>query len=84
VQIWSALSASQWLAVWVAIFLGSSILLSLWQAARGLVLGIQWRGTALACLPRVRTAWTTALFVVLTVVAILSNQGAPEIVYKNF
>lgn len=83
-QVWSALSAAQWLAVWLAIFLGSSIVLAAWEAARRRVLAVQWDGAIVAYSPRLRTAWGTALLVVIAVVTLLANQGAPEIVYKNF
>ena len=83
-QVWAAMSVAQWLLVWLAILLISSAVLWLWEALRRLVLSVEWRGNPFVYAPRLRTAWGTALFVIVAVVAMLATQSAPEIVYKNF
>jgi hypothetical protein len=84
VGVWASMRAGQWLFVWLAILVASSLALWTWEIVRGRALAIRWRGAALVYSPRVRTAWSTALLVIVTLVAILANQSAPEIVYKNF
>jgi D-alanyl-lipoteichoic acid acyltransferase DltB (MBOAT superfamily) len=84
VQVWGAVSAGRWAVVWLAILLASSVGLALWETVRRRLLAIEWQGTPLAYSPRLRTAWGTALLVIIAVVTLLANQGAPEIVYKNF
>jgi alginate O-acetyltransferase complex protein AlgI len=84
VEVWRALPGGQWLLVWLAILIGSSFALWTWEVLRRRALAVHWRGVALAHSPRLRTAWSTALLVVVTVAVMLANQSAPEIVYKNF
>jgi len=83
-KVWSSLHVSQWMLVWLGILATSSIALWLWERARRAALSVQWRQRPLLYSRRVRTAWYTALLVVVVAAAVLSNQSAPEIVYKDF
>jgi alginate O-acetyltransferase complex protein AlgI len=80
--LWTRLSLAHWLAIWGTVFVLASILLAAWEVIR--------RPISIAAAPsfpanrEVRVAWGTALLLVTAAVAMLSNQSAPEIVYKNF
>ena len=74
----------RWVLIWVGVFLVSSVLLGMWEALHD-----RWttrepiRISPLALL-RVRTVWLTTLVVVAAAVVVLSSQGAPELVYRDF
>jgi D-alanyl-lipoteichoic acid acyltransferase DltB (MBOAT superfamily) len=76
---WAALGL-----IWCAIFLTATVLLALWEAARAVLLGIEWLGTPVLLSRYSRTAWSTALLVVSVAIAALLSQRAPDIVYKAF
>ena len=82
--VWASLSVGEWVLVWSAILVAASAVLWMWELLRAALLRACWRDVVLACSPRVRTAWLTGLLFIVTLVTILSNQGAPDIVYKNF
>jgi alginate O-acetyltransferase complex protein AlgI len=72
------------LAMWISIFLGATVILSLWEAAREWTLSFQWNGSPLLTSRYVRTVWDTALATISTAVVLLNNTPAPDIVYKRF
>lgn len=71
------------LAIWAGIFVGSTILLAAWEAVHRRIQGAPWNGEPLLA-QCFRTAWTTALVMVIVAVNLLLNQPAPEVVYKAF
>lgn len=83
-KLWSELSGPTVLAAWAAIFVGSSLILAAWEAIRNGLLSFQWQGIPFLYSRYWRTAWNTGLVVVALSVVLLSNQPAPEIVYKAF
>jgi D-alanyl-lipoteichoic acid acyltransferase DltB (MBOAT superfamily) len=86
-QIGTLFSALGWkdvAEVWLAILFGSSSILAAWEALRGAFLSIQWQGSPFLYSRYWRTAWNTGLVVIALVVVLVSNQPAPEIVYKAF
>jgi D-alanyl-lipoteichoic acid acyltransferase DltB (MBOAT superfamily) len=82
--VWSSMGVKRWTAVWVGIFVASSIGLAAWEALRARVAAMEWSGSRLLEPLRVRTAWMTTLLVVVVLVVLISTSTAPEIVYKDF
>jgi alginate O-acetyltransferase complex protein AlgI len=70
--------------VWIAVFVGSSIALALWEAAREWLLSFQFGNQPVLSSRYVRTAWSTALVVISIATIILLNAPPPDIVYKTF
>jgi D-alanyl-lipoteichoic acid acyltransferase DltB (MBOAT superfamily) len=83
-RVWGSMSVASWLGVWSGIWLVSALILSAWEVVRQRALALSWGGSPILRSRRVHASWFTALFVVVVVVAMLNNQSAPEIVYKNF
>jgi alginate O-acetyltransferase complex protein AlgI len=72
------------IAAWTGIFLGASLLLAMWEAARSWLLSFEWQSEPLLLSRYARTVWGTALVVIATATVMLLNAPAPEIVYKAF
>lgn len=70
--------------VWVAILIGSTLILALWEALRAIFLSIKWQGSPIVYTRYWRTAWNTGLLVIVFGVGLLSNKPPPEMVYKAF
>jgi len=70
--------------VWIAIFLGASVILALWEAIRERVLSFQIAGEPLLMSRYVRTTFSTALAVIALVTLMILNAPEPAIVYKAF
>jgi D-alanyl-lipoteichoic acid acyltransferase DltB (MBOAT superfamily) len=70
--------------VWFTIWVGASILLAAWEWVRKAFLSIQWQGVSVLESRYWRTAWDTGLVLVASAVVLLSNQPAPELVYRAF
>jgi alginate O-acetyltransferase complex protein AlgI len=70
--------------VWLLIFVGSSVILALWEAVRARLLAIQFDGEPLLLSRYVRTAWNTTLVVISIGTITLLNVPPPDIVYKTF
>jgi alginate O-acetyltransferase complex protein AlgI len=77
------LGSGMTIAVFAAIFAGSTILLAAWEAVRHRVLAASWIGDPILSQCS-RTAFSTALLVITLAVSLLMNQPAPDIVYKAF
>lgn len=70
--------------VWIAVFVGASITLALWEAAREWLLSFQFENQPVLSSRYVRTAWCTVLIVISVATIILLNAPPPDIVYKTF
>jgi alginate O-acetyltransferase complex protein AlgI len=70
--------------VWIAVFVGSSITLALWEVAREWLLSVQFESRPVLSSRYVRTAWSTVLVVISVATFILLNAPPPDIVYKTF
>jgi D-alanyl-lipoteichoic acid acyltransferase DltB (MBOAT superfamily) len=70
--------------VWITIFLCSSVILALWEAAREWLLSFQYWSQPLLQSRYVRMVRGTALVVITAASVILLNAPAPDIVYKVF
>lgn len=69
---------------WTCIFLGASLLLGMWEAARSWLLSIEWQHQPVLLSRYTRTVWGTVLVVVAVAIVTLLNAPAPDIVYKAF
>jgi D-alanyl-lipoteichoic acid acyltransferase DltB (MBOAT superfamily) len=78
------LGARQIVLVWIAIFLGSSFALALWETGREWVLSFQVENQPALSSRYVRTVWATVLLVVSIATIALLNAPPPDIVYKTF
>ena len=70
--------------VWIAVFVGASITLALWEATREWLLSFQIENQPVLSSRYVRTAWCTVLIVISVATIILLNAPPPDIVYKTF
>jgi len=70
--------------VWIAIFLGASVILALWEAIRGWLLSFQIAGEPLFMSRYVRTSFSTALAAIALATLMILNAPEPPIVYKAF
>jgi hypothetical protein len=66
------------------IFVGSSVLLAIWEAIRDWLLASRFEGGPLILSLYVRTAWNTALVVISMATITLLNVPPPAIVFKTF
>jgi D-alanyl-lipoteichoic acid acyltransferase DltB (MBOAT superfamily) len=71
-------------AGWIAIFVGSSVILGLWESAREWLLSFEFERQPILSSRYLRTIWGTALVVIAVAVVMLLNAPAPDIVYKAF
>lgn len=67
-----------------AIFVLATLAIAIAEAARDLVLRVQWQNQPIALSRYVRTSWCTALVVVTAAAIVLFASPAPDIVYKGF
>jgi len=82
--IYSALSATQWLGVWLAAWLFASAALASWEWLRAALLSIKTSEGPLLTSRYALVVYATALGLIAIVITILLNQPAPSIVYKVF
>lgn len=83
-QITNALGMKQLAGIWVVIICGATALLWAWESVREYVLESVWSRCSRVQGLVIRVSWSMALIGVVAAVALLSNQPAPEIVYKAF
>jgi hypothetical protein len=69
---------------WLLIFVGSSVVLAIWEVMREWLLAFQFEGQPLLLSRYVRTAWNTTLVVISIGTITLLNAPPPDIVYKTF
>jgi len=82
--LFSALGWTGAIQTWLIIFAGATIILLVFEGLREALLAIRWQGIPFLHSRYWRTAWDTGLVVITLAVILLSNQPAPEIVYKTF
>jgi alginate O-acetyltransferase complex protein AlgI len=79
----AALTVSQEVAVWVAIWLGSTVSLAAWEALRKYALSIEWDGITLLHAAPVRAAWVFYLTIVTFIALSIVSVSAP-VLYQIF
>ncbi len=70
--------------VWIAIFVGASVILALWESLREWALSFQFENQPALASRYFRIVWDTALVVISIATIMLMNAPPPEIVYKRF
>jgi D-alanyl-lipoteichoic acid acyltransferase DltB (MBOAT superfamily) len=82
--IFSAIAAVSWLAVWLAICFGATVVLAMWEQLRTALLKLRTaEGPALTSRYAL-VIYATAMGVIALVITVVLNQPAPGIVYKAF
>jgi D-alanyl-lipoteichoic acid acyltransferase DltB (MBOAT superfamily) len=71
-------------AAWAVVFLGSSVVLAIWEVSRTWLLAWQWGSAPILNSRYARTVRGTALLVIAISTLLLLNAPAPDIVYKAF
>jgi len=86
-QIGNLFAALGWISAiqtWLIILAGSTVILLVLEGLREALLAIRWQGIPVIHSRYWRTAWDTGIVVITLAAILLSNQPAPEIVYKTF
>jgi D-alanyl-lipoteichoic acid acyltransferase DltB (MBOAT superfamily) len=82
--VFSAITRAPWIAVWLAIWFGSTVVLAMWERLRTLLLELRTaEGPAFTCRYAL-VVYATAMGVIALVITVVLNQPAPGIVYKAF
>jgi alginate O-acetyltransferase complex protein AlgI len=82
--ILGALSAAEWLEVWLAIWLIATVTLAVWEWTREQLLAVRVFGGPLLTHRYLRVLYVSVLVLVSFAITVLLNQAAPDIVYKAF
>ena len=77
-------SATEIALVWIAIFVGASVLLALWEWLHAWALSFQFENQPALASRYFRTVWDTALVVISITTVTLLNAPPPDIVYNKF
>jgi D-alanyl-lipoteichoic acid acyltransferase DltB (MBOAT superfamily) len=83
-RMFSVIGLRDTAALWILIWVGSTVALAIWEALRNAAISIQMGGSPVLYSRYWRTAWITGLAVIALGVIMLSNRPAPEMVYKTF
>lgn len=82
--IYSAISVTQWLTVWLVIWFGATAVLAMWELLRSELLKSRTAEGPALTNRYALVVYSTAMAVIALVVTIVLNQPAPGIVYKAF
>ncbi len=83
-SIESSLAVGQWMAIWAAIWLASSVLLGVWEWMRSGLLALRVMGEPILTTRYARVVYASALGTAAIFITLLLNSPAPGIVYKVF
>ncbi|HTO82127.1 MAG TPA: MBOAT family O-acyltransferase [Methylomirabilota bacterium] len=83
-RILEALGPSGIIGGFIALFIASTLVLGLYEAARNRVLAVSWHDAPLILSRHLRTVWATTLAFVAAASVLLAATPAPDIVYKAF
>lgn len=83
-QWFGALGWARCITVWLSIWLAASVILAIWEWLWAALLSVQLQGIPVLHSRYLRTAWGTSLILITAAVVLLSNQPAPDLVYKAF
>jgi D-alanyl-lipoteichoic acid acyltransferase DltB (MBOAT superfamily) len=83
-RVYSALGSGEWAAVWMAIWISSTVVLALWELLRAALLSIKTAEGPVLTSRYARVVYASALGLAAVVATVLLNQPAPGIVYKAF
>jgi hypothetical protein len=83
-RVFTSLGVVQWIGLWLAVWLGATVVLTLWERLRSALLSIRTKEGPVLTNRYARVVYATALGLAAFVMAILLNQPAPDVVYKTF
>jgi alginate O-acetyltransferase complex protein AlgI len=83
-SIFAALSAAEWLGVWITTWLFATVAFASWEWIRASLLSITTSEGPVLTSRYARVVYASALGLVAFVVTFLLSQPAPDIVYKAF
>jgi alginate O-acetyltransferase complex protein AlgI len=83
-KVFAAISVTQWLSVWLAIWVFATAALALWEWLRSALLSVRSNDVPVLTSRYARVAYASILGLTAFVITILLNQPAPGIVYKAF
>jgi D-alanyl-lipoteichoic acid acyltransferase DltB (MBOAT superfamily) len=83
-EVFGALAAIQWCAVWLAIWMSATIVFAAWEWLRAALLSIATSEGPILTSRYARVVYASALGLAAFVMTVLLNQPAPDIVYKAF
>jgi D-alanyl-lipoteichoic acid acyltransferase DltB (MBOAT superfamily) len=79
-----AISAPQWLIMWLVVWAVSSFVLATWEWLRSALLTMRFEGAPLFTGRYARVVYGTVLGFAALLVTVVLNQPAPDVVYKAF
>ena len=82
-RIYRALSLSEWICVWLAIWLTATSVLALWEWLRQRLMSIRSAEGPIFSSRYARVVYASALGFIAFVVTVLLHQAAPDIVYRS-
>jgi alginate O-acetyltransferase complex protein AlgI len=82
--VFTALSAAEWLSVWLAAWLITTAVLASWEWLRAALLSIKTSEGPVLTSRYARVVYASALGLFALVIAVLLDQPTPGIVYKTF
>jgi alginate O-acetyltransferase complex protein AlgI len=80
----AALSVIDWLAVWAAVWVSATAVLTVWEWLRAALLSVKNAKGAALTNRYSRVVYSSALGLAALIMTILLNQSAPDLVYKVF
>ena len=83
-RIVTAISAPQWLTVWLAVWMLATVVLALWEWLRAALLSVRISSGPVLNSSYARVIYASALGLAAFVMVVLLTQPAPDIVYKAF
>jgi D-alanyl-lipoteichoic acid acyltransferase DltB (MBOAT superfamily) len=83
-KVFAAMGITQWLGVWLTIWLCATVVLAAWEGLRAALLSVKTSEGPVLTSRYARVVYATALGLVALVITVLLNQPAPDIVYKAF
>jgi D-alanyl-lipoteichoic acid acyltransferase DltB (MBOAT superfamily) len=83
-KVFAALSMTQWLGVWLAIWISATVVLAAWEMLRSALLSIRTVEGPVLTSRYARVVYASALGMLAIVITLLLNQPAPGIVYRAF
>lgn len=82
--VFSAIAVGPWLAVWLVIWSGATVVLAMWERLRVVLLSVETSEGPALTNRYALVVYATAMGVIALVITGLLNQPAPGIVYKAF
>lgn len=83
-DVFSSIGLLEWATVCLAIWVGATAVLAIWEFVRAALLRIQTAEGPVLAGRYALAAYTTAMLVISFVIVVVLNQPAPGIVYKAF